>query len=55
MNPTLNESAQHCAHRFDIEWRIGPCSVMFHDPVKFSIDRDEKARRELAENNRTSG
>jgi hypothetical protein len=29
------------------------CSVMFRDPAKFSVDRDEKAKRELAENNRT--
>jgi hypothetical protein len=27
------------------------CSVMFHDPEKFSLDRDERARRELAERN----
>jgi hypothetical protein len=27
------------------------CSVMFHNPAKFSVDRDEKARRELAKSN----
>ena len=31
------------------------CSGMFRDPAKFSVDRDEKAKRELAERNRTSG
>jgi hypothetical protein len=29
------------------------CSVMFHDPAKFSVDRDEKAKRELAEKKQT--
>jgi len=29
------------------------CSVMFHDPVKFSVDRDEKAKREPEQRNRT--
>jgi hypothetical protein len=24
------------------------CSAMFHDPVRFSVDRDEKAKRDLA-------
>jgi hypothetical protein len=27
------------------------CSAMFHDPAKFSVDRDAKARREMAEGN----
>jgi hypothetical protein len=25
------------------------CSVMFRDPAKFSVDRDKRAKRELAE------
>jgi hypothetical protein len=25
------------------------CSVMFHDPAKFSLDRDERAKQALAE------
>jgi hypothetical protein len=31
------------------------CSVMFHEPAKFSVDRDEKAKAELAERNRMRG
>jgi hypothetical protein len=27
------------------------CSAMFRDPAKFSVDRDKKAKRELAERN----
>lgn len=29
------------------------CSVMFRNPEKFSIDRDEKAKRELADRKQT--
>jgi len=33
------------------------CSAMFHDPAKFTVGRDEKAKRELAErqNKQTQG
>jgi hypothetical protein len=29
--------------------------VMFHDPAKFSVDRDEKAKAELAKKNQGRG
>jgi hypothetical protein len=31
----------------------GSYLVIFHDPAKFSVDRDEKSKRELAEKKQT--